>query len=243
MWQSSASYLLYFALAVSATEGIIGYNALFGRDACLQITTGADETVADPSTHLIGTSTSSANSLSTAPAPAPASPTPAPPASPTPPFATGMCSLHMTQWDSLANAVGNNGENNGDYGCEVRILDNNRQTIGWQVHTDCSTAHPLSIESKLENPFVITPEARGDYVQFTVGSVSWPSSQGGPQEPNCNVGGWDGSDDPAVSAPLEIEHVEADPPSSVSSNGLFFPLHVGRRALFGRFLLEHGLIL
>lgn len=197
MWQSSASCLLYFALAVSATEGVIGYNALFGRDdSCLHITTGASETVPDPSTHLIGTSASSAAAVSSAAAPAPAPATP----TPTPPFAIGQCSLHMTQWDSTADLLGNNGGNNGDYGCEVRMLDNNKQTIGWQVHTDCSTAHSLSLKSKLENPLVITPEATGDYVQFTVGTVSWPSSQGGPQEPNCNVGGWDGSNDPSVSA-------------------------------------------
>lgn len=195
---SSAIYLTSLAVTGSATEGVIGYNALFGRaDSCFKITTGASETVPDPSTHLIGTSTGThSGTTSTAAAPAPASPTP--------PFATGMCSLHMTQWDSFADAIGNNGQNDGHYGCEVRILDSNKQTIGWQAHTDCSTAHSLSMNSKLKNPFVITPEARGDYVQFTVGSVTWPSSQGGPQEPNCKVGDWDGSDDPAVSSPTRL---------------------------------------
>lgn len=181
---SLAIYLISLAVTASATEGVISYNALFGRaDSCLTITTGASETVPDPSTHLIGTTSSSAAASSTTPAPAPATPTP--------PYAQGTCSLHMTQWDSMADATANNGLNDGIYGCEVRILDNNQQTIGWQVHTDCSTAQSLSVNSKLEDPIVITPEAQGDYVQFTAGRDGWPSSQQGPQTPSCRVGGWE----------------------------------------------------
>ncbi len=191
---SSAICLTSLALTASATEGVIGYNALFGRaESCLTITTGANETVSDPSTRFIGTTSTSAAASSTTPAPAPATPTP--------PYAQGMCSLHMTQWDSMADATANNGLNDGIYGCEVRILDNNQQTIGWQVHTDCSSAQSLSVNSKLEDPIVITPEAQGDYVQFTAGRDGWPSSQQGPTDPSCRVGGWDGSDDPAVSSP------------------------------------------
>ena len=102
----------------------------------------------------------------------------------------------MTQWQNDDDAYGNDGLNDGKYGCEIRILDGNRNTIGWQVHTDCSTASPLTVNSKLENGLVVTPEARSDYVQFTLGSESWKSSDTG--EPGCKVGGWDGSDDPMV---------------------------------------------
>lgn len=188
---TSAIYIVSFALTTSATEGTIGYNELFGRDpnSCIQISTGPSDTVSDPSKTFIGTHSSTTAPSSTAPAPAPAAPTP--------PFATGTCSLHMTQWDSFDDEFGgHDGENDGKYGCEVRIFDNagSSHTIGWQVHTDCSTDAPLSVNSKLENPMVVTPEAKGDYVQFTVGSVSFKST-----DSSCSTGDWDGSDDPEVS--------------------------------------------
>ena len=193
---ASAIYMVNFALTASATEGMIGYNELFGRDpnACFAITTGASETVSDTSKTFVGvhsstTASTTTSTSSTAPAPAPAAPTP--------PFATGTCSLHMTQWDSMKDAYGgHDGENDGKYGCEVRIFDNGGKsdTIGWQVHTDCSTDKPLSVSSKLENPLIVTPEARGDYVQFQVGGIGFTS-----KDKACSTGGWDGSDDPAVS--------------------------------------------
>ncbi len=105
----------------------------------------------------------------------------------------------MTQWDSLADAYGNNGSNDGVYGCKIRILDANRTTIGWQAHTRCSSVNPLSVNGKLESSMAITPEAKNDYVQFTLGAESWASSQQGLNISYCKVDDWDGSDDPAVS--------------------------------------------
>ena len=54
------------------------------------------------------------------------------------------------------------------------------------------------MDSKLSNPLVITPEAKGDYVQFTLGTESWASTDSGPSQTKCTVGPWDASDYPEV---------------------------------------------
>ncbi len=168
--------------------------------ACVVPTTGPAESKSDKS-RTVPTFVSSgsahpsnaATAASTAATTTGTSPTPSPSSSP--PYVPGTCSFHMTQWQSLADSLSNNGV----YGCEIRILDDNKTTIGWQPHTQCSTAKPLTVNSKLESGMVITPESAGDYIQFTVGSQSWASTKGGTDLPNCSVGKWDGSDDPRVS--------------------------------------------
>ena len=84
------------------------------------------------------------------------------------------------------NTYGNG--NDGKYGCEVRIFDakGSGSTIGWQPHTNCSTAKPLTVDSKLSNPLVIAPEAKG------------ASTDSGLSQTKCTVGTWDASDDPEV---------------------------------------------
>ena len=186
------SALTIFIGVTEAANELLRRSTVSG--SCISPTTGASDTGRDsPLTLPIGTTT-----VQSTPQAAPATPTaPAPP--PQAPFATGSCSFHMTQWDSDADAYDSDGKNDGIYGCEVRILDANRNTIGWQVHTQCSSSAPLSVKSKFENPMVVTPEAQNDYVQFTIGAQSWSSLWRGPNDPYCKVGGWDGSDDPAVS--------------------------------------------
>lgn len=73
--------------------------------------------------------------------------------------------------------------------------------IGWQVHTAADATSPLMVKSKLEDVFVITPEEQHSYIQYTLGSQSWPSNGNfaNGQVPRCTVGGYDGSDYPAVS--------------------------------------------
>lgn len=55
--------------------------------------------------------------------------------------------------------------------------------------------NPYNFQSTLADPLVITGEHKNDYVQFTIGALSWQS-----RTPNggasCRVGGWDPKDGP-----------------------------------------------
>lgn len=69
------------------------------------------------------------------------------------------------------------------------------------VGIDAGAFDPLSFNSALPNPLVITPEAQnGDYIQFTIGSQSWTTKDNG-AVPGCNTGAWSSAYSPAVSIP------------------------------------------
>lgn len=133
--------------------------------------------------------------LSTSTAPSPA-PTPVQTSAPTPPYATGECSFHMTYWRPSLWPDGKN-----PYEIEIRILDNNKATIGWLPHTNDDNQYSWNVVSRLEDPLAVTPEAQDDYVQFTLPGQSWRTDQATDQSklPNCSTGDWDCSDEPCVS--------------------------------------------
>lgn len=78
----------------------------------------------------------------------------------------------------------------------LKLMDDKKETIGKTdisggslgEHIDAGNSYRF--KSKLHNDLVITGEHQGDYVQFTVGDISWTSSEanGGA---NCAMGGWD----------------------------------------------------
>ena len=125
------------------------------------------------------------------PASAPGTPTAAPPA-----YATGTCSFHLRETQDCNSNYGQN-----LYGV-VKMYDNAKSVIG---ETQTDSQHPIgypmddgnsySFPSKLKDPLVITGEHANDYVQFTLGGLSWTSKSpsGGA---SCSVGGWDPRDGP-----------------------------------------------
>ncbi len=82
------------------------------------------------------------------------------------------------------------------------MYDNDKNVIG-QTAKDgdhligyaMDAGKSYSFTSKLSDPLVITGEHENDYVQFTIGTLSWQS-----KSPNggasCKVGGWDPMDGP-----------------------------------------------
>ena len=90
------------------------------------------------------------------------------------------------------------------YEIEIRILDNNKATIGWLPHTDDDNQYSWNVVSRLEDSLAVTPESQHDYVQFTLPGQSWRTDQATDQSkiPNCSTGKWDCSDEPCVSALL-----------------------------------------
>ena len=122
------------------------------------------------------------------------SPSSSPP--PPPPYATGTCSFHLTETQICDTSYSNN-----LFGV-VKMYDNAKNVIG-QTVTDndnpigyaMDAGKSYSFTSKLPNPLVITGEHENDYVQFTIGTLSWQSKtpNGGA---SCTVGGWDPRDGP-----------------------------------------------
>ncbi|KAF2109773.1 hypothetical protein BDV96DRAFT_691764 [Lophiotrema nucula] len=108
-------------------------------------------------------------------------------------YEKGHCTLHAVQWDLDPKQTGEN-----RYDVEVRIFSNkgSSDTIGFHPPMNAGPEHTLRIVSKLANTMEVTPEAQNDYIQFTVGDVSWKSSDSG-DDKGCKVGDWDGSDYPA----------------------------------------------
>lgn len=154
---------------------------------------GCDNTT--PKCDYIGEEYSDYDSTSTAPPP----PTPSAVA----PYTEGICSLHMTYWRPSFYP-----DNVNPYEIEIRILDASqptKKTIGWQPHTPATDKPPFSVNSRLEDPLVITPEEHDDYVRFTIGKQTWATNDNfaDGSVPHCTIGDWDCSDPLCVSNRLD----------------------------------------
>ena len=126
--------------------------------------------------------------------PPPASPAPSSP----PPYVPGTCSFHLKETQDC------NSDANNLYGI-VKMYDNDKNVIGQTVQDDnhpsgyaMDVGNSYSFASKLKDPLIITGEHENDYVQFTLGSLSWQS-----KTPNgggsCKIGGWDPKGGPVCS--------------------------------------------
>ena len=81
------------------------------------------------------------------------------------------------------------------------MVDDKKLPIGETQVSNGAAGVPIdvgnsySFTSKLLHPLVITGEHENDYVQFTIGGLSWQSKtpSGGA---SCTVGGWDPRDGP-----------------------------------------------
>ncbi|KAL8652672.1 MAG: hypothetical protein Q9210_002548 [Variospora velana] len=127
------------------------------------------------------------------PQPQPTEVAPAPP-----PYNTGTCCFHLEETEIPCL------DDDKNLLAYVKMVDDKKLPIGETqvsngeagVHID--DGNPYSFNSKLLNPLVITGEHQDDYVQFTIGGLSWQS-----KEPNggasCTVGGWDPRQGPICS--------------------------------------------
>ena len=65
-------------------------------------------------------------------------------------------------------------------------IDSTKNPIGDPINAK----DPLSFASKLTNPLIVTGEHQNDYIQFSLGALSWTSRDTtGPA--HCKNGGWD----------------------------------------------------
>ena len=125
--------------------------------------------------------------------------TPSPSASASPPYAKGTCSFHLDEWENCLP------EDN-DLFANITMYDNAKKIIG---QTDTSQGgdslgdpvnikDPYSFVSKLADPMVVVGEHENDYIQFTIGTLSWKSTDK-TGAASCTVGGWNPRDGPSCS--------------------------------------------
>ncbi|KAF2421195.1 hypothetical protein EJ08DRAFT_653521 [Tothia fuscella] len=99
--------------------------------------------------------------------------------------ATQTCTLHLTEtWNCLKTSV--------NLAVQVEMKDSKGTVLANIANTRAGDSTPLKISSSLKDQLVITPEHTGDYIQFTLGSLSWKSGDKDDKAAvYCKVGGWD----------------------------------------------------
>ena len=136
-------------------------------------------------------------------------------ATPAPAYAPGTCSFHVDEYQDCEDDSKNLFAN-------ITMYDNNKQVIG-QTSIDpnknplgdpINTSDPYSFASKLAQPMIVTGEHENDYIQFTIGSLSF-TSRTTSGSATCSNGGWDPRDGP-------ICDVFADVPAVSTSS--FLPI-------------------
>jgi hypothetical protein len=130
-------------------------------------------------------------------------------------YTPGTCSFHLQEDESWKGVDGPGTERTWTYFIERATMKdgagNAIGTLGFAPNgvdpalISAGDGHGLSFGSKLPDPLVITPEARGnpaDYIQFTIGPQSWSSSTS-TGSAWCDTGAWTTYYSPRVSTPQE----------------------------------------
>ncbi|KAF7336343.1 Glucan endo-alpha-glucosidase agn1 [Mycena venus] len=101
-----------------------------------------------------------------------------------PPFNEGICTMHVHQWNNAESGGGGPFDDpTVTYSVEVTLFDDGAaHKIGFLERTNA----PVTMVSKLDQLFVVTPVQKGDYIQFQLGTQTFRSNDG-----SCSVGGWD----------------------------------------------------
>ena len=102
-----------------------------------------------------------------------------------------------------------------DLSANITMYDNDKNVIGQTDQSGNGPAinikDPLSFTSKLAQPMVVVGEHENDYIQFTIGTLSFKSSDTN----MCHVGGWDPRDGPSCRGR------QSGPVTAVSLSSLF----------------------
>ena len=105
-------------------------------------------------------------------------------------YKSGTCSIHVHEEDYFSGVDGPGTERTHTYYLRASAKDAAENSVA-EVGNDVKAGdgNPLVIKGYY-NDLALTPEAQGDYIQFTVGTQSWRSDKGD-GTPRCNVGDWD----------------------------------------------------
>lgn len=121
------------------------------------------------------------------------SPSPNPPSSP-PPYATGTCQIHVKEFQSCFVPA------DMDLDAIVTMRDNAGTQIGQTDESSPGVSinanNPYAFRSSLSDALIITGEHTRDYVQFSLGALSWTSADTSGSA-YCSTGGWDPAQGPS----------------------------------------------
>ncbi|KAH6667961.1 peptidase S8/S53 domain-containing protein [Halenospora varia] len=100
-------------------------------------------------------------------------------------YTAGRCGLHATEYESWSGIDGPGTSRTWHFGVVVIAKDANGNQIGGsQAQVPCGDGNPYKLADLYYDTLSVTPEGRGDYVQFSLGSgQAWKSS-----DPQCSVG-------------------------------------------------------
>ncbi|KAL8724612.1 MAG: hypothetical protein Q9181_006752 [Wetmoreana brouardii] len=125
-------------------------------------------------------------------------------------YTPGTCSFHLQEDEQWSGIDGPGTERHWHYQIEKALMKdhagNEIGRLGFKKNSGDGEPqsegdkNPLNWQTKLPQILAITSEAQGhprDYVQFTIGSQSWKTSDPDTGTPRCNVGGWSSDYSPA----------------------------------------------
>ena len=74
----------------------------------------------------------------------------------------------------------------------LQMHDDKGITLATVERTQASASKPLRVNSLLQDPLVVAPEEKNDYIQFQLGKQAWPSNQefGIDESTGCKVQDW-----------------------------------------------------
>lgn len=132
-------------------------------------------------------------------------------------YTPGTCSFHLQEDESWTGIDGPGTERIFTYHIEQALMKDGagkeigrlgfKKDSGDGDPQEEGDGNPLEWETKLSNKLQITSEAQGDpkdYIQFTIESQSWKTSDANAGNPRCEVGGWSGDFTPIVSLPFPL---------------------------------------
>ncbi|KAI4114600.1 MAG: hypothetical protein LQ338_007981 [Usnochroma carphineum] len=108
-------------------------------------------------------------------------------------YKAGVCSMHVKEKQEYSGIDGPGTKRSHTFHVQLNAKDADGATVGgingdW-VEAGKDGGNPYTYDRSY-NTLIITREARGDYVQFSIGDQSWTTSDAN-GVPRCQTGGWD----------------------------------------------------
>lgn len=108
-------------------------------------------------------------------------------------YVHGQCAVHVHEKETWSGVDGPGTSRTWHFWVDVTAKDFSGKTIGGtDGQVGAGDGNPAIVKGLYYEDLSLTPEARGDYIQFNLGSQSWTT-----KDEACNVGGFDSNYSPA----------------------------------------------
>ncbi|KAF4628355.1 hypothetical protein G7Y89_g9794 [Cudoniella acicularis] len=104
-------------------------------------------------------------------------------------YIPGPCGLHVTEDGSWVGSNLLDSSRTYTFSLVTTVKDGAGNTIGgsFPAAVGCGDSNPYQLPNVYYDTLVLTPEASGDYIKFSIGGQQWKS-----RDAQCNEGGYDG---------------------------------------------------